>query len=95
MKLYVYRIFLKSIFLKCLLWIKIFVIWKNLNYANKYYSDSKNRKAWVDKFHDEAVKKGMILGNGTAIHAHGTTNELRNKMPKPFKIVLPKNFKGI
>ena len=43
----------------------------------------KNRKAWVDKFHDEAVKKGMILGNGTAIHAHGTTTELRNKMPKP------------
>jgi len=37
----------------------------------------------------------MILGNGTAIHAHGTMTELRNKMPKPFKIVLPKNFKGI
>ncbi|USA52541.1 LysM peptidoglycan-binding domain-containing protein [Acinetobacter sp. C32I] len=74
---------------------KLSIIGENLNYANKYYSDAKNRKAWVDKFHDEAVKKGMILGNGTAIHAHGTTNELRNKMPKPFKIVLPKNFKGI
>ncbi|MCU4368175.1 MULTISPECIES: LysM peptidoglycan-binding domain-containing protein [Acinetobacter] len=74
---------------------KLSIIGENLNYANKYYSDAKNRKAWVDKFHDEAVKKGMILGNGTAIHAHGTTPELRNKMPKPFKIVLPKNFKGI
>ncbi|MCY6412978.1 LysM peptidoglycan-binding domain-containing protein [Acinetobacter sp. VNH17] len=71
------------------------IIGENLNYANKYYSDAKNRKAWVDKFHDEAVKKGMILGNGTAIHAHGTTTELKSKMPKSFKIVLPKNFKGI
>ncbi|WP_130804038.1 M23 family metallopeptidase [Acinetobacter ihumii] len=74
---------------------KLSIIGENLNYANKYYSDAKNRKAWVDKFHDEAVKKGMILGNGTAIHAHGTTTELRNKMPKPFKIVLPQDFKGI
>lgn len=71
------------------------IIGENLNYANKYYSDAKNRKAWVDKFHDEAVKKGMILGYGKSIHAHGTTAELRNKMPKPFKIILPKNFKGI
>lgn len=70
-------------------------IGENLNYSNKYYSDAKNTKAWVDKFHDEAVKKGMILGNGIAIHAHGTTTELRNKMPKLFKIVLPKSFKGI
>lgn len=37
----------------------------------------------------------MILGNGTAIHAYGTMPELRNKMLKPFLIVLPKNLKGI
>lgn len=71
------------------------IIGENLNYANKYYSDEKNRKAWVDKFHNEAVKNGMILGTGKAIHAHGTVRELRDKMPKPFKIVLPKDFKGI
>lgn len=56
---------------------------KIINYENKCYLDAKNRKACVDKFHDEAVKRGMILGNGTAIHAHGTTIELRNKMQKP------------
>lgn len=33
------------------------IIRENLRYANKYYSDEKNRKAWVDKFHNEAVKK--------------------------------------
>ncbi|MFW2175874.1 LysM peptidoglycan-binding domain-containing protein [Acinetobacter guillouiae] len=71
------------------------IIGQNLNYANKYYSDSKNRKQWVDAFHDEAVKKGMILGTGKAIHAHGTVSELKGKMPKPFAVILPKDFKGI
>ncbi|MGX2712354.1 hypothetical protein [Acinetobacter baumannii] len=71
------------------------IIGENLNYTNKYYSDEKNRKAWVDKFHNEAVKNGMILSTGKAIHAHGTVRELRDKMLKPFKIVLPKDFKGI
>lgn len=33
------------------------IIRENLKYANKYYLDEKNRKAWVDKFHNEAVKK--------------------------------------
>lgn len=71
------------------------IIGQNLNYANKFYSDAKNRKQWVDAFHDEAVKNGMILGTGKAIHAHGTVNELKKKMPKPFSVVLPKDFKGI
>ena len=43
----------------------------------------------------EAVKKGMILGTGKAIHAHGTVSELKGKMPKPFAVILPKDFKGI
>lgn len=41
------------------------------------------------------TKKVMVLGNGKAIHAHGTVPELKNKMPKPFKVILPKDFKGI
>jgi len=45
------------------------IIGENLKYTNKYYSDEKNRKAWVDKFHNEAVKNGMILDTGKAIHA--------------------------
>lgn len=71
------------------------IIGQNLNYANKFYSDEKNRIQWVDAFHDDAVKKGMILGIGKAIHAHGTVNELKGKMPKPFKVILPKDFKGV
>lgn len=71
------------------------IIRENLKYANKYYSDEKNRKSQVDKFHNEAVKNGIILGTGKAIHAHETVRELRDKMPKPFKIVLSKDFKGI
>ncbi len=31
----------------------------------------------------------MILGNGTAIHAHGTMTELRNKMLKPIFNISP------
>lgn len=30
---------------------------KIINYENKCYLNAKNRKVWVDKFHDEAVKK--------------------------------------
>lgn len=71
------------------------IIGENLNYANKYCSDDYNRKKWVNAFHDEAVKNGMMLGNGKAIHAHGTVSELKDKMPKPFKVILPKDFKGI
>ena len=71
------------------------IIGQNLNYANKFYSDEKNRTQWVDAFHDDAVKKGMILGTGKAIHAHGTVNELKGKMPKPFQVILPKDFKGV
>ncbi|MEB7640485.1 hypothetical protein [Acinetobacter pittii] len=45
------------------------IIGENLKYTNKYYSDEKNRKVWVDKFHNEAVKNGMILDTGKSIHA--------------------------
>nr|WP_111893481.1 cell wall hydrolase [Acinetobacter sp. MB5] len=71
------------------------IVGGNLNYANKYYSDEYNRRLWVDKFHDQAVKTGLVFGYGKAIHAHGTVEELKSKMPKPFKVVLPINFKGI
>lgn len=67
----------------------------HLNYANKYYSDEYNRKKWVNTFHDQAVRDGLIFGNGTAVHAHGTVPELKNKIPKPFKVKLPANFEGI
>jgi hypothetical protein len=36
-------------------------LWGHLNYANKYYSDEYNRKAWVNVFHDKAVRDGLIL----------------------------------
>jgi len=71
------------------------IIGGHLNYANKYYSDEYNRKKWVNKFHDQAAKDGLIFGNGKSIHAHGTVEELRKYIPKPFKIILPENFKGI
>ena len=71
------------------------IIGENLHYANKYYSDEYNRKMWVDEFHDQAVKSGLVFGNGKAVHAHGTVKELKSKMPKPFKVVLPVDFKGI
>ncbi|WP_171493105.1 MULTISPECIES: hypothetical protein [Acinetobacter] len=45
------------------------IIGENLKYINKYYSDEKNRKAWIDNFHNKAVKNGMILDTGKAIHA--------------------------
>lgn len=71
------------------------IIGGHLNYANKYYSDEYNRKKWVNKFHDQAEKEGLIFGNGKAIHAHGTVEELRKYIPKPFKIILPEKIKGI
>lgn len=71
------------------------IVGGHLNYANKYYSDEYNRKKWVNTFHDQAVRDGLIFGNGTAVHAHGTVPELKNKIPKPFKVKLPTNFKGV
>lgn len=71
------------------------IIGGNLHYANKYYSDAYNRKMWVDEFHEQAIKSGLVFGNGNAVHAHGTVKELKSKMPKPFKVVLPVDFKGI
>lgn len=71
------------------------IVGGHLNYANKYYSDEYNRKAWVNVFHDKAVRDGLIFGHGKAIHAHGTVSELKDSIPKPFKLRLPDNFKGI
>lgn len=71
------------------------IVGGHLNYANKYYSDEYNRKKWVNTFHDQAVRDGLTFGNGTAVHAHGTVPELRNKIPKAFKVKLPANFKGV
>lgn len=70
------------------------IIGGHLNYANKYYSDDYNRRTWVNAFHDQAVRDGLIFGHGKAIHAHGTVSELRKNIPKPFKVRLPNNFKG-
>ena len=41
------------------------------------------------------VRDGLIFGHGKAIHAHGTVSELEDSIPKPFKLRLPDNFKGI
>ena len=71
------------------------IIGGHLNYANKYYSDEYNRRTWVNAFHDQAVRDGLIFGNGKAVHAHGTVAELRKSIPKPYKVILPDNFKGI
>lgn len=71
------------------------IVGGHLNYANKYYSDDYNRKKWVNAFHDKAVSDGLIFGNGTAVHAHGTVPELQKHIPKPFKVKLPNNFKGV
>ena len=71
------------------------IIGGHLNYANKYYSDEYNRRTWVNAFHDQAVRDGLIFGNGKAVHAHGTVAELRKSIPKPYKVILPENFKGI
>lgn len=58
----------------------------NLNYANPYVSDKKNREAWVDEFYDKALKSGMVFGSGKNVHGHGTTMDLVKYIPKPFKI---------
>lgn len=71
------------------------IVGGHLNYANKYYSDEYNRKKWVNAFHDKAVSEGLIFGNGTAVHAHGTVPELQKHIPKPFKVKLPNNFQGV
>ena len=71
------------------------IVGGNLNYANKYVSDEYNRKAWVDAFHDEAVKTGLVFGTGHSIHAHGTTADLMRYRPKDFGVVLPQNFDSI
>lgn len=71
------------------------IVGGHLNYANKYYSDEYNRKKWVNAFHDKAVNDGLIFGNGTAVHAHGTVPELQKSIPKPFKVKLPNNFQGV
>ena len=36
------------------------IIGGHLNYANKYYSDEYNRRTWVNAFHDQAVRDGLI-----------------------------------
>ena len=71
------------------------IVGGHLNYANKYYSDDYNRKKWVNAFHDQGVRDGLIFGNGKAVHAHGTVAELKKSIPKPFKVKLPDNFKGV
>ncbi len=60
----------------------------NLNYANPYYSDASSMQSWVSKLWNEAKQSNMIFGSGKAIHAHGTTDDLKKYMPNPFKISL-------
>ena len=71
------------------------IVGNNLNYANKYVSDDYNRTAWVNAFHEEAVKSNLIFGSGKAVHAHGTTVDLMRYRPKEFYVLLPTNFDGI
>ncbi|WP_228136563.1 cell wall hydrolase [Acinetobacter sp. Ag2] len=60
----------------------------HLNYANPYVSDMKNRKAWVDAFYKKAVENNLVFGSGKNVHGHGTTNDLKKFIPKPFNISL-------
>lgn len=67
------------------------IVGEHLNYANPYASDTKNRKAWVDAFYAKSKKEGMVFGSGTAVHGHGTTNDLIKFKPKPFNISIRDN----
>lgn len=60
----------------------------HLNYANPYVSDKKNRKAWVDEFYKKSVEDNLVFGSGKNVHGHGTTNDLKKFIPKPFNISL-------
>lgn len=60
----------------------------HLNYANPYVSDKKNRKAWVDVFYKKSVEDNLVFGSGKNVHGHGTTNDLKKFIPKPFNISL-------
>jgi hypothetical protein len=54
----------------------------HLNYANPHFSDAKNL-AWI------MALDGPVLGQGSAIHRHGTVPELQRFRPKPYGIALP------
>ncbi|WP_322965654.1 hypothetical protein [Sphingomonas fuzhouensis] len=53
----------------------------NLNYANPYYSDRKNRP-WIDAL-------PMVRGSGHSVHRHGTVRELQNSRPGDFGVSIP------
>jgi hypothetical protein len=53
----------------------------NLNYANPFFSDEKNRP-WINAL------DGPRYGRGNAIHYHGTTPGLERYRPEPYSINL-------
>jgi len=53
----------------------------NLNYANPYYSDRKNRP-WA-----EALP--LVRGSGRSVHRHGTVPELQSSRPGDFGVSIP------
>lgn len=63
---------------------------ENLNYANPYYLGEAKPEtiAWVKEAEAQAKKTGQIFGSGKAIHVHGTPSADKQKMPKPFRVVL-------
>lgn len=54
----------------------------HLNYANPNFSDAHNL-VWI------MALDGPVLGQGNAIHRHGTVPELQRFRPGPYQIVLP------
>lgn len=62
----------------------------NLNYANPNVlkEASASTKKWVRDVEQQAKKSGYIYGAGSAIHVHGTTQELMKHRPPPFSLIL-------
>lgn len=58
------------------------VVGDNLNYANPYYSDARNRR-WIDRL------SGPTFGHGKSVHRHGTTPELDRYRPGDYHVALP------
>lgn len=55
----------------------------NLNYANPYTSDARNRNGWIRDL------QGPRLGSGIRVHQHGTTPDLQSSRPGAFKVDSP------
>lgn len=54
----------------------------NLNYANPYVSDARNRP-WINRL------DGPVFGEGKSVHRHGTTPDLQRYRPGDFQVSSP------